>query len=107
MALELGCAEDGDDRFRLNINKTWDVIQFLLNGNARDGAWPLGAVVFGGKELGEEEYDYGPARYLTSQQVSEVWSNRFPGRICCPVTWAIISRMFVSSFARPPKRAIS
>lgn len=55
----------------LCIEKTWSGIHFLLNGTADGGKPPLFNVVLGGEETGED-FGYGPARYLTPDQVKEV-----------------------------------
>ena len=56
----------------LDIDKSWHAIHFLLNDSQWDGAYPLVCVVMGGECIGEQDIGYGPARYLTSQQVKEV-----------------------------------
>jgi hypothetical protein len=56
----------------LDIDKTWHIIHFLLNGQPWDGEWPLGALVMGGTEISDEDVGYGPARYLTPAEVREV-----------------------------------
>ena len=56
----------------LDIDKSWHAIHFLLNDSQWEGTYPLVCVVMGGECIGEEDVGYGPARYLTSQQVKEV-----------------------------------
>lgn len=56
----------------LDIDKSWQIIHFLLTGDPWGGERPLAAVVLGGAELGEEDVGYGPARFLRSEEVSEV-----------------------------------
>lgn len=55
----------------LEIEKSWHGIHFLLTGTAWEVMPPLGNVLLGGTEIGED-VGYGPARYLTPQQVAEV-----------------------------------
>jgi hypothetical protein len=62
---------DVDPEF-LDIDKSWHLIHFLLNGDPLDGPWPLGAVVLGGTEISDEDMGYGPARYFTPAQVREL-----------------------------------
>ncbi len=66
--------EDADDSSHLDIDKTWHIIHFLLNGDTWEGAWPLVGVVLGGTEISDEDVGYGPARYLTPPEVKEVSS---------------------------------
>ena len=55
----------------LDIDKAWHGIHFLLNGSAWEGDPPLFNVVLGGTELGDEDLGYGPARYLTPEEVQD------------------------------------
>jgi len=57
----------------LDIDKAWHGIHYLLNGRAWEGEPPLFNVVFGGTELGDEDLGYGPARYLTPEEVRETY----------------------------------
>lgn len=57
---------------RLDLDKSWHAIHFLLTGSQWEGDYPLVCVVMGGECIGEQDVGYGPARYLTSQQVKEV-----------------------------------
>ncbi len=63
--------EDGELPNCCDIDKAWQGIHFLLAGDPWQGEGPLGQVVLGGTELGED-LGYGPARYLTADQVKEV-----------------------------------
>jgi hypothetical protein len=64
--------EDSGPEMSIDIDKSWHVIHFLLNGAPWDGEWPLVGAVLGGTELSDEDVGYGPARYLTPAQVREV-----------------------------------
>jgi uncharacterized protein DUF1877 len=64
-------SEDDSDS-RLDIDKTWHVIHFLLNGDPWDGIQPLVNVVLGGTQISTEDLGYGPARYLTISEVRDV-----------------------------------
>ena len=55
----------------LRIDKSWHGIHFLLTGSAWGGKPPLSNAVLGGQEFGPD-LGYGPARYLTPDQVREV-----------------------------------
>ncbi|WP_246438354.1 YfbM family protein [Prosthecobacter vanneervenii] len=56
----------------LDIDKSWQIIHFLLTGDALDGDEPLCNAVMGGTEIGDVEVVYGPARFLLPEQVVEV-----------------------------------
>ena len=60
---------EGDDQFPgLDVDKAWHGIHYLLTGDAWGGEAPLANVVLGGKEVGDD-VGYGPARYLTVDEV--------------------------------------
>lgn len=67
---ELVFSEEEDGTV-IEIDKSWHGIHFLLNGAPWSGEGPLFNVVLGGRELGEVEVGYGPARYLTPAEVQE------------------------------------
>ncbi len=54
----------------LSIEKSWQAIHYILNGDPWQGTGPLGNTVLGGREIGED-LGYGPARFLTPEQVKE------------------------------------
>lgn len=56
----------------LDIDKSWQLIHFLLTGDALSGDQPLCNAVLGGEEIGDVEVVYGPARFLLPEQVVEV-----------------------------------
>ena len=55
----------------IDIDKSWHAIHFTLTGSAWEGEPPLANLVLGGVEVGDD-VGYGPARYLTADQVKEV-----------------------------------
>lgn len=55
----------------LDIDKSWQMIHFLLTGDALGGDEPLCNAVMGGEEIGDVEVVYGPARFLLPDQVVE------------------------------------
>jgi hypothetical protein len=55
----------------LAMDKEWHGIQFLLTGEPWPASNPLGMVIFGANEIGEN-LGYGPARTLTVEQVKDV-----------------------------------
>ena len=57
---------------RLDIDKSWHIIHFLLTGETWEGKEPLRNVVLGGTLIGEVDVGYGPARYLTPPEVREI-----------------------------------
>jgi len=58
--------EDG-----LSLEKSWQIIHYLLTGHIDQAPPPLGNAVLGGEEIGEER-DYGRVRFLAPLQVREV-----------------------------------
>ena len=61
--------EQEPDADELDVDKAWHGIHFLLTGTAWEGAFPLNFIVSGGKEIGDVDVGYGPARALTSDDV--------------------------------------
>jgi hypothetical protein len=57
----------------LALDKAWHGLHFVLTGSADPCEDPVGKAIFGGTEIGED-LGYGPARYLTPQEVAEVAS---------------------------------
>ena len=55
----------------IDLDKAWHGIHYLLTGVADGGAQPQSLAVFGGEEFGPE-VGYGPARFLTPEQVRNV-----------------------------------
>ncbi|WP_431095743.1 YfbM family protein [Polaromonas aquatica] len=55
----------------LDLDKAWHGIHYLLTGLADGGTQPQSLAVIGGQEFGPE-VGYGPARFLTPQQVRSV-----------------------------------
>jgi hypothetical protein len=53
----------------IDLDKSWHAIHFLLNGQTWEGEGPLFDAILGGKTLGEEDVGYGPARFLTPDEV--------------------------------------
>lgn len=79
--------EDADGaEAHLDVDKSWHIIHFLLNGRAWEGDWPLVGVVLGGAEVSDEDVGYGPARYLAPGEVEEV--SRALGDISAKELWS-------------------
>ena len=55
---------NADDR--LELDKSWHVLHYLLAGSAWDGPLPAAALLSGGREVGED-LGYGPARALSAK----------------------------------------
>lgn len=55
-----------------DLYKAWHGLHFLLTGDPWEGEPPLSYAVFGDQPLCEEDFGYGPPRYLTPDQVKEV-----------------------------------
>jgi len=69
---EIVFAQDEQERERqIDLDKAWHGIHFLLTGKAWGGEGPLAWAVVGGHEIGDD-IGYGPARFLTPEQVGQV-----------------------------------
>jgi Domain of unknown function (DUF1877) len=55
-----------------DVDKAWHGIHFLLTGSAWGGEPPLNFLVSGGREIGDVDVGYGPARGFTSAEVAEI-----------------------------------
>jgi hypothetical protein len=64
-----GCHPEG--RY-LDIDRSWHAIHFLLNGDNWGGDPPLFGAVLGGTPIGEVDIGYGPARFLSAEEVQIV-----------------------------------
>ena len=63
---------EADARERVVLNKAWHAIHFALTGSRLGGDEPLNFLVSEGTPVGEVDVGFGPARVLTSQQVSQL-----------------------------------
>src|SRR5215831_2317265 len=57
---------------RLSLDKAWHGLHFLLCGQPEPTAGPLGSVILGGTEIGDDDLGYGPARYFEPSEVGEI-----------------------------------
>lgn len=64
---------DGEPEHSMDVDKAWHGIHFMLTGQSGGGEGPLALAVLGGEEVGEE-MGYGPARFLSPEQVQTVVS---------------------------------
>ena len=67
--------EDAEqDAGLVDIDKSWEGILFLLTGQSlAEADHPLAAVLFSGQIVDEnQDLGYGPAHYVTPEQVSEI-----------------------------------
>ena len=55
----------------ISLDKAWHGLHYLLCGALEPAPGPLGQAVFGGTEIGEDQ-GYGPARYFSPAQVTEI-----------------------------------
>jgi Domain of unknown function (DUF1877) len=63
-------SRDPADEF--DSDKAWHGLHFLFTGEAWGGEPPLGFILAGGTEIGDEDVGYGPARAFTSAEVSAI-----------------------------------
>jgi hypothetical protein len=57
---------------RLDIDKSWHGMHFLLTGEVWTGTMPLGFLIAGGVTIGDINVGYGPARAFTSGDVRDI-----------------------------------
>lgn len=62
---------DSDPPHSIDIDKSWHGLHYLLTGQAEGGPEPWSWVVQGGHAFGPE-VGYGPARFLTPEEVQRV-----------------------------------
>ena len=55
----------------VHLEKAWHGLHYLLTGSAGEGGLPLGFLLEGGREIGED-LGYGPARYFEADQVADI-----------------------------------
>jgi hypothetical protein len=55
----------------LDLDKAWHVLHFMMTGEAWGQAFPLGFLVAGGEDLGEDT-GYGPPRAFRHGEVNEI-----------------------------------
>ena len=68
---------EGDEEVFFDIDKSWDALSFLLTGhtleNVSNALPPLSWTIFGNSIVdSEQEIGYGPAKYLTPEEVQAV-----------------------------------
>jgi len=61
--------DEAESDLALDIDKSWHLIHFLLNGATWEGTPPFGWVVLGGRELPNTDAGYGPYRVLEPEEV--------------------------------------
>ncbi|MBD8528899.1 MULTISPECIES: YfbM family protein [unclassified Massilia] len=62
---------DGEPPNYFSLDKEWHGIHYLLTGEAEGGPLPLALSIMGGEEFGPE-LSFGPARFLTPDEVAAV-----------------------------------
>jgi len=62
----------GSAFLELDLDEAWHGIHFLLTGTAVEGQAPLDFLERGGREVGEVDLGYGPARCFDSAQVRAI-----------------------------------
>jgi Domain of unknown function (DUF1877) len=62
---------EGADNEGLSLEKSWHSLHYLLTGKTEEAPPPLGYAILGGSPIGDD-LGYGPARFLSPEQVREV-----------------------------------
>ena len=56
----------------LDVDKAWHGIHFLLTNSAEGGSFPLAFLIVGGRNIGDEDMGYGPARGFAAREVAQI-----------------------------------
>ena len=56
----------------VELDKSWHGIHYLLTKSAWSGDWPLNFLLCEGKEIGDIDIGYGPARTFKANEVKEI-----------------------------------
>lgn len=67
-----------DEMADTDLDKAWHGIHYMLTGTAWEGEEPLNFLVGGGREVGDIDIGYGPARAFTSKQVQSLNAALLP-----------------------------
>ncbi len=67
-----GRTSGSDAAARLSLDKAWHGLHYLLCGHLDSTPSPLGQVIMGGTEIGDDEMGYGPARHFTPAEVANI-----------------------------------
>lgn len=60
------------DEDRVNLDKSWHALHFLLTGTSWEGTFPAGFLVSTGRPVGIVDVGYGPARSFSVAEVTEL-----------------------------------
>ena len=77
---EEGSPDAGDEAAYadLDIDKSWHALHYLLNGSAWGTRGALGFFVGDGREIGDDDVGYGPARGFTNAEVRMIAAELEP-----------------------------
>ena len=57
---------------QIDVDKAWHGLHFLFTGSDWEGPFPEGFLVSCGKEVGDVDVGYGPAKSFTPEEVKEI-----------------------------------
>lgn len=69
----------------VSLEKAWHGLHYLLTGSATEGGLPLGFLLEGGQEIGNDT-GYGPPRFLNHAEVAEL--NQALAAVSDDVLWS-------------------
>jgi hypothetical protein len=82
-------ADDSEgDPAEIDVDKAWHGIHYLLTGTAWEGNPPLDFIVKGGREVGDVDVGYGPARAFSSADVRAI------AEALRPITRGVLEQRF-------------
>ena len=76
--------DDREGLRRLDVEKAWHGIHFLLTGEGWGGQPPLDFIASGGELIGDVDVGYGPARAFTSDEVRAI------AAALAPLSWSAL-----------------
>ena len=85
----LSNADEAEEKY-LDLGKNWHLLHYLITGSADNAPPPFGNAILGGTPIGPD-LGYGPARFLTPSQVTEV------AQALAAIDRAELARRFVPS----------
>lgn len=63
---------EAGETYQIDLDKAWHGLHFLFTGSDLEGEPPLNFFMGGGKEVGDIDVGYGPARVFRSDQVQAI-----------------------------------
>ena len=69
---EIALVLTGQEGTSADLDKSWHGLHYLMTGSADAADMPLSFLVSGGRDVGDIEVGYGPARVFTAQETASI-----------------------------------